>query len=486
MKRFGFVAAMSLVAGCGLFQVRVNGEVKTVGGSSESSGKGGESSDSKSDGSGSAKSGGDKKASASDKERAETLRRETKELRKEIDKLVMDDPGPLPADKLAQLDKQKKAFADAGMEAEAHYLAHLQTYYTLENAWRGEAAKSADALASALGGKAHANGEVTGKDKPQTIKFKAEEGRCYTVLLRMKNAGGDEDKMTSFDLDAGKDNSTLQRFSMRQRTTRGSGLHRSLSKSYTYGACATKTTEVTATAQIKYAGSSNALRYAVIETPKDKFPEYIALEVQPQLADSCDSDNWLAMWTNPIPGAVLYGAEAPYIPYDVGQAEEMWNTAWSAGYGEVRVKREDLSSAPPKQFKFNNKVSFKGCPKKLDNAKSADGIKVATCYDRLNKKFDPQFDAAEKARNNAVGILAEINADRRLTQLNNQYKDEEQRTCKKMEQDVGKKFDAAYNKIVDFYTATPVKSTFDRGKELKLTHDGAVEIGCIGMSQCSP
>lgn len=489
MKRLGLVAALGLVAGCGLFQVRVNGEVKTLGGSSESS-KSGEGGDAKSSGGGSSKSessseSGGGAPSKSDKERNEALRKETRELRDSIDKQVQEDPGPLPADKLAELDKKKKAFKDAGLEAEVHYLSHLQGYYALENAWRGDAAKSPEALAAALGGKAHASGEVTGKDKPQTFKFKVEEGRCYTLLMRMKTAGGEEDKMASFDLDAGKENSSLQRFTMRQRTTRGAGLHRSLSKSYTHGVCATKSAEVTAKVELKYAGSQNALRYAIVETPKDKLPEYLALELQPYMSDSCDVDNWLSMWTNPIPGAVLYGAEAPYVPYDVGQAEEMWMTAWSAGYGEVRVKREDLSSAPPKQFKFNNKVNFRGCPKELKYAKSADGIKVATCYDRLNKKFDPQFDAAEKARDNAVGILAEINADRRMTQLNNQYRDEEERTCKKMEQEVGKKFDAAYTKIVDFYTATPIKSSFDRGKELKLTYDGAVEIGCAGRSSCS-
>ncbi|NUP09211.1 MAG: hypothetical protein HOW73_24435 [Polyangiaceae bacterium] len=489
MKRWCLVGAVSLLAGCGLFQVRVNGEVKTLGGSSEGEQKeeeakeGGDSS-SKSASKGSAEKGGNK--GESDKERDESLRKATKEIRAALDKHVMEDPGPLPAAKLGELAAKKKEFAAAGLEAEAHYLTHLTTYYEIENGWRGDAAKSGDVLAGLLGGKAHAQGELTGKDKPQSFKFKAEEGKCYTVLLRMKSAGGEEDKMTEFFLDAGKDNSSLQRFDMDQRRTRGAGLMRQLSKSYTRGACALKTTEVTGTVEMKYAGTQNGLRYVVVETPREKLSQYIALEMQPRLADSCDVDGWTNMWTNPLPSSVLYGSDAPFIPYEVRQAEEMWMTAWSAENGEVRVKRKDLSSAAPKQLKFDDKPRFRGCPKELKYAHSADGLKVAQCYDRLNKKFDPQFDAAQKARNNAAGILAEIAADRRMTQLNNQYADEEERTCKKIEADVAKKFDAAYNKIVDFYRSTPVKNTFDRGTELKLSYDGSVAIGCVGQYSCSP
>lgn len=490
MKNWCLVGAVSLLAGCGLFKVNVNGEVKTFGGSGSSSGEEEPTRDAKSSsssgGSKQAKGGGGSaEAAKSDKEKLKTLRMDTKELRRELDKLVVDDPGPIPAAKLAQLEARKKDFADAGLEPEVHYLAHLRTYYDLENAWRTDAAKSPDQLASVLGGKVAASGELTGKDKPQTFKFKAEAGKCYTVLLRMKNAGGEEDKMTSFKLDAGKANSSLQRFRVDQRRSRGAGVQRSLSKSYTQGACALKDTEIAATAELKYAGSQNALRYVVVETTREKFPQYLALDLEAELNDSCDAENWTSLWTNPLPGAVLYGAEAPYMPYDVGTAEDMWMTAWSAGHGEVRVKREDLSSVPPKQFKFNNKVNFRGCPKELKYARSADGIKVASCYDRLQKKYDPQWDAAEKARDNAPGLLAQIAAERRIKQLNNQYDDEVQRTCKKLDAEVGKKFEDAYSKLVDFYTATPPKAPFDRGKELKLTYEGVVQIMCVGTHTCS-
>lgn len=486
MNRWSLVGASCLLAGCGLFQVRVNGEVKNLGGSSTGTQTASEEGrDPSRPESASAKNKESRETAKSDKERLEALRKETREIRNAIDKLVQSDPGPLPAEKLQALNEKRKSFESDGLEAEVHYLSHLLTYYKMENAWRGDAAKTAESLAQTLGGAVALTGEVTGKDKPQTFKLKAEEGKCYTILLRMKSAGGEEDKMTSFSLDAGKDSSSLQHFDMDGRTTRGAGSHSPLSKSYIRGACALKGTEITATVEMKYAGSTNGLKYVVVETARDKFPQYVALEIQPRVNDSCDVDNWMSMWTNPIPGTVLYGAEAPFVPYDVGQAEEMWMTAWSSGYGEVRAKREDLSSSPPKQLKFNNKMQFRGCPHELKFAKSADGIKVATCYTNLDKKFNPQFDSAQRARDNAPGILAEIAAERRLTALNNQYSDEMDRTCKKMEADVGKKFEVAYNKIVDFYSATPVKSAFDRGHELKLTYQGAVAIGCAGQYSCS-
>lgn len=488
MNRWCLVGVVSFVAGCGLFKVNVNGEVKTLGGSSESSESDGSDGSKTSDGSGKSegsKKDGSGKSEKSSKENADALRLATREIRDEIDKAVMETPGALPADKLAQLQAKKKELAAAGLKPEARYLDHLGVYYKIEDAWRGDAAKTPESLAGLLAGSSVAQGELTGKDKAQTFKFKAEEGKCYTVLLRMKTAGGSEDRMSDFWMDAGKESSSLQRYHMDARRTRGSGLHKSLAKTWTHGACALKATDVTVSAKLQYAGSQNGVRYVVVATPRDSLPEYLTLNLEPQLNDSCDADNWVSLWTNPIPGSVLYGSEAPYIPFDVGTSEDMWMTAYSAGSGEARVKRDDLSSAAPKQFKFNNKVNFRGCPKTLDNAHSADGIKVATCYERLNKKYDPQFDAAQKARNNAVGILAQIAADRRMTQLNNSFRDEESRTCKKLEADVGKKFEAAYGKIVDFYNATPVKNTFDRGAALKLTYDGAVEIGCVGRHSCS-
>jgi hypothetical protein len=413
------------------------------------------------------------------------LRQQTRALTRELDSLVKESSATLPQEKLAELQKKSKEFADAKLDAEVVYLKHLSTYYALENAWRGESGKAPEALAGLLGGAASASGEVAGKDKPQTFKFAVAEGHCYTVLMRLKNAGSEEDKVTDFDFDAGKDTSTLLAFTMGQRTTRGAGSHRSLSTSYTDGVCATKSATVSARVKLQYAGSQNGLRYVVVDTSREKFPEYVALEVEPRFSDGCDVDNHVAMWTNPIPGAILYGSSEPLIPSSVGQAEEMWMTAWDPAGRDVRVKRDQLSSAPPNAFKFDPKPRAEACPHKLNDAKSGDGIKVATCYEGMAKRYDPLFEAAERARSSAQDILSARNANARLEQLQKQFDDEESKSCGRIRGEVAKKFEAAHNKIVDFYLKAPIKNAFDRGNALKLTYEGAEEIGCAGVSNCS-
>jgi len=188
------------------------------------------------------------------------------------------------------------------------------------------------------------------------------------------------------------------------------------------------------------------------------------------------------MWTKPLPGSVVYGSEAPFIPYEVGPAEEMWMTALVSSGGDARVKREDVVSTPPKQLKFSKDYQFKGCPKELKSAHSPDGIRVAQCWENLDRRYNPQFDAARAAKDNAVGVMADIAADNRMTALNDAYSAEADRTCEKMNSDVGKKMTDAYNKVVDFYQATPYKSPFDRGALLRSTYQGVSDIKCVDAS----
>jgi len=505
MKRWSVVCLPFLLCACGLLKVNINGkthvlgesdpEEKTAEASSGSTSSGSSSSGSSSRSSGSSSSGDSSSSGSSssskksaDKEakaQAEGLRRDTNATLREVDNLLISGPDAIPADKLAAVEAKGKALSSAGLADETSYVKHVLRYYRLENAWRGDASKTADTMAKELGGAVTAQGEVTGKDKPQTIKFKAEAGKCYTVFTHLKNAGGDDDRATGFFLDGGAKGSSFQRYGLSPRTTRGAGLRRMLSKSYTYGGCALEAMDVSMSVKLSYAGTQNGLRYVVVEHAREKLPTYIQVDLEPMLNDSCDVENWTNMWLQPLPGAVLYGGSAPFLAYDAGTAEEMWMTAWDPAKHEVRVQRKNVSSEAPKQFKFDPNAKFGKCPRKLENAHSPEGMKVAQCYAALDRKYDPLFNAAEKARDNATTLLSEINANKRLKALNNQYADEEDRTCGKIEDDVHKKMQAAYNKIVDFYMSTPPKNDFDRAAEMKKQHEGVFQIRCVGQHTCS-
>lgn len=497
-NHWGLLLAPFFLGACGLLKVNINGKVHTLGESDpaeQQQASAGSSGSNSSSSSGSSKSsGGSSGTSAASKPKdpakaaqieQDQLRKDTRALLVEMDKMLIDGPDPIPTEKISAMSDKRSAFEDAGLENEALYLSHVLTYYRLENAWRGASENTAENLAKQLKGAVTTQGELSGKDKPVSFKFQAEAGKCYTVFSHMKMAGGDDDKASDFFLDGGAKGSKLQRFYVPNRSTRGSGLHRWLAKAYTYGACALESTEVTVSVTMKYAGTANGLRYAVVEHARDKFPRYIAMDMQPELNDSCDVENWTSMFTNPLPAAIVYGSTEPFLTRNAGTADELWMTVWAANYAEGRLRRGDVSSTPPKQFKFDDKPKFRKCPREMKYAHSPEGTKVAQCFTALDKRYDPLFDAAQRAKDQAGSLLAEINASKRIKALNSQYDEEMDRTCGKMEADVNKKFEDAYNKIVDFYMTSPPKASFDRASELKKQHDGLAEIRCVNTSSCS-
>lgn len=481
--QWGLLVAPFVLGACGLVKVNVNGTTSTLAelvsaaptqdpsnGSSESNAA--KSSGGSSESGSASASSKPKNAEKSAKEEQEKLRKDTRALLSEMDKMLLDGPDPIPAEKIAAMSDKRTAFESAGLGNEALYVAHVLTYYKLENAWRSAPEKTGENLAQQLKGAVTTQGELSGKDKPVSFKFQAEAGKCYTVLSHMKMAGGDDDGASDFFLDGGAKGSKLQRYNVPPRRTHGPGLLRRLAKAYTYGACALESMEVTVSLTMKYAGTANGLRYVVIEHARDKFPQYLAIDLQPSLNDSCDVENWTNMWTNPLPGAIVYGSTQPFLTYDAGTADELWMTAWTPGFGEARLRRGDVVSTPPKQFKFEDKPKFRKCPREMKYAHSPEGTKVAQCYTALDKRYDPLFDAAQRAKDQAGSLFAEINAQKRLDALNAQYDEEVDRTCAKIEADVNKKHEDAYNKIVDFYMTNPPKASFDRAGEMKRQLDG--------------
>jgi hypothetical protein len=486
------VCIFSLLAGCGVLPVKINGKPLMVGNGTEAAATA-EAPASKPSKAGAAASSVEAKTGPRDpgqpanepSKNARNLNVATRALRQEIDELVRQSNALLPAEKLSALRAKSKEFAEAKLDDQVAYLDHLSTYYALENGWRGDPSKSPELLASTLGGTVATSGELTGKDKPQSFKFAATEGHCYTVLMRMKSRGNIDEGLDNFEFDLGKDTAKFLKFALPPRRMREQGLRSRISPTYTYGVCASKTGTVGAHGTLKYAGSTNGLRYVVVDTPREKLPQYVAVEVEPQFSDGCDVENYLAMWMNPLPGAVLYSESLPLIPISVGQAEEYGTKARNTENKETHVYRSQLQSSPAGTLKFSPTPPAESCPRALTDARSEDGIKVATCYERLAKKYDPMIEAVEGVRDRARTSAERRGAEGRLEQIQAQFDREDEQSCMKIRSGVQKKFEAAHTKIVDFYTATPIKGTFDRAAALKRIYQGTLEITCDGIYNCT-
>lgn len=471
-----------LLTGCGLLKVNVNGKVQTLGGDpasepssqpSAGSAKSAGSESTSSQGAGSSSEKSEQQRERDAQEAVADARRAMLDHVAKVDKLINAQAGPVFESDVTELENQAKELGKLGDAEGKAFARYVAKSYRIENAWRVEAAQAAPTLKKALGAEVVTEGTLTGKKKPVSFSFSAEAGHCYYALSHLVKDGGEEDRLNSFRFDAGNDSPSLQRFRVDGRRTNGPGVLQKIGKSYLYGFCALKNTTVTATAEMQYAGTQNGLRYVVLETERDAFPEHVAVDLEVIQNDSCDAANWESLWVNPIPGSVLYGGDAPFLPYDVGHARELWMTAYSARGGDARLMRKSVSSKPPGNLKFGSDVNFRGCPKEKKYAHSPMANKVASCYEGLHKKYDAQYDAANRVIDNSRGILNRARARHRIDQLNAQWDAEENRSCKPLQAQARKEWDAAYNRIVDFYGDKPYVSPFDRAELMKQQYLGS-------------
>lgn len=392
------------------------------------------------------------------KKRAEETLRTATKLEREINEIIRKAEGPVPDDKLsdfrAAIETLKKQSPD-----DARYYAQLDTTYAIENAWWMPEAKGPAAIGSLLSGDVTTSGVSSGKKL--SVNFSAVAGNCYTVLLRYKEPGGNEE-IKELTWSARGGNTPLQRY----QVAWGPGEYNVKGTHKIVGSCATKNAEVSLTADLVFAGTKNALRYVVIGTPKPKFPLYLATYMSTWTADVCDTDAWAKMWSDPIPGTLVYSDKEPYLLVRTDRAGQTWLDLYTATRTERRARKKELSSAPPKTVKFGTQFRFPGCSKDLANAEGPDSIRYAKCHAQIDAKYKGQWEAAERARDNAVTYSGRRAAEAQLNALDEADARDRETLCAPIEKQIEKKWEATFNKIVDSYTDSPQKSPIDRAGEL--------------------
>lgn len=398
----------------------------------------------------------DDKARAEAKERAQGTIKEAEELQREIEDALKKAEGPIPDDKLTALkkdvDKLKGISSDDG-----RYFQQLYTTYALENAWWAPEGEGPANIAKTLSSDLVSGGMNDGKKLNLTFNVKA--GSCYTVFLRYKVPGGQEEiKDLRWSARAG--NTVLQRYYVPW----GTGTYDKIGTQRTVGTCATKDTAVTLTADLVFAGTKNGLRYAVISSPKAKFPAYLATYLSVDVEDPCDTDAWYSLWADPIPGSIVYSDKEPYILERPDRAGQLWVNLLSATKGGPRAQKKQLASAPPKKVKFSTQFRFPGCSK--ERAEGADSVKLAKCHAAVDARYKAQWDAATHARDNAITFTGRRAAEAQLNRLNEADDRDREQQCKPIEAQIAKKWETTFNKIVDTYTESPHKSSIDRADEL--------------------
>lgn len=391
------------------------------------------------------------RAASDAKDRAVGTVNQAIRLRNEIFSIAHKAEEPIPEDKI-------KALADAVDELEgsapnaASQFAHSLKTAKIENAWWKPEAERSKVIAKVVGGDVVASGESNGKKLDVALNAKA--GHCYTVFMRYKTVTGREEvKEKEWSAQGG--NTPLQRYGV------WSGEKPTFQIE---GTCVTKDVSVKLNADLVFAGTKNALQYVVLDSTKSKFPLYVATYMHVFVHDPCDTEAWEAMWLDPIPGAIVYIGAEPVLVSSPERAGQLWITYRNATMREGRSQKNNLTQAPPKAIKFHTQYSFPRCSK--DHGETPETQRFAACHKQIDKKYDAQWDAAERAKENAVTIGGVRAAQAQLDRIRDADDRDRENICGPIEKKLEKKWEATFNKIVDTYTDKPYESPIDRAGEL--------------------
>ena len=364
----------------------------------------------------------------------------------ELDALMKANEAPIPEARLAEFRQSYAAVAQIHAPDMGLYETRLHLYL-LYNAWFDADAPAA--VARVMGGELVAGGRTQGK--AMQVRFKAKAGWCYTMAVRWATATGGED-INDFAWSAKGGNTPLQRYSLRQERVPWPG---------TRGTCVTENTTVTASAALEFAGTRNGLGYAIVGWPKTTFPLHQALYTTTWKGDVCNAEHWARLWTDPIPGSIVYYAKEPHLITSTSRAGQLWLTLMDAsGRDNTRARKPEVSSAPPPAVAFRTQFRAPGCPG-IGYAEGKDSIKLATCRASVDAKYQKLYDSAERAQETARTLGAYRAATARLDRLGDQEVTERQRRCVPIERKIEAELQTTFDAIVDRYMEAPYQDHLD-------------------------
>jgi len=351
-----------------------------------------------------------------------------------------------------------KAYEDAIAKIAAVYAPAAHAFETYKrqmliyNAFKGGGGPSQ--VAQIMKGELVVGGGSSGKRLNLSVNAKA--GHCYSMVTRWQTWTGGE-KVKDFAWRAKAGDTWLQRYSI--STWRNPWMQ-------TRGFCATKDTKVSGTAELTFAGTRNSLEYAVVGWAKPQFPIEEATYTAVWKGDPCDTDYWKRLWTDPVPGSVVYQGKEPFIISSPDRPGQGWLTMLNVvGRDSVRSQKENVESQPPKVVAFRTQLSVPKCPSE-DYATSKLSRKLAKCSRSQREKYDKLYDRARAAKENARTPGAWRAAKRRLAGLGDKQDREWNQKCRPTRKKIEKNFEKTYNAIVDRYADQPPAVHVDRAKRL--------------------
>ena len=369
--------------------------------------------------------------------------------------------GPAGKDVMDALQAAIGAVKGASAQAAKYYEAQYQGYAVVNELRANDDAGAG--VAKLLGGENAKSGASTGK--ALDVDFAGKQDWCYTAYVQWRNWTGGE-KTERLELTA-KAHGTLQHYGWWTQNTPYQRV---------VGVCLLKAAPLHLAAELTFAGSRNGVRYAVIGWPRDKLPMSQITYASVHVGDSCDPDAWLGMWTNPVPGSVLWVGNEPFLMASPDRAGQSWNTLRNAsGSDNMRAQKNQLASKAPAKVAFKTQFSFRSCSREVSSAQHPDAIAFAKCANNMDKKYQPQYEKLDLKIKNPSSLKEWGDSKKALERLKEQEDKEWGNTCEAMQKGISKKMEAVFNKIVDTYTDKPFSDRLDRAGQLADENEADLE-----------
>lgn len=341
----------------------------------------------------------------------------------------------VPADLLARLAAAEATAKELGAASSAQFFGIRRYGYEYLAALRAADEGDTGPIAELMGGTVVGKG-VAGSKAPK-IDVKVKKDHCYVIAMRWRQPTGTEE-IRDYEWTS-KSPSKIQRF-------RQDYVH-----PYTpwaFGVCGTADTTATFSAKYHASGTKDRLQYVVMSWKRSEMPLEQAMHTSVLIPDPCSAPSWKALWTNPIPGSIVYYDDEPVLITNITAGQRQVSMV-EADAGQRAGSTTRLRDEPKDAPRFSG---FR-MPKcwSSEGAESSLSRKAAKCHEAIDAKYDARFDAVDRQLSNARTIAAAEQAERKREQLVNAEGKERRSKCSGVDQQLGKEVERTYDEIVDLF-----------------------------------
>lgn len=361
---------------------------------------------------------------------------------------------PVTADAVANLRQAATALREADPTAALFYIDEL-THYEIELHWASSGPGAEKAIAAVVGGSIAAQGPARGK--ALDLRVEAQMGMCYLLVAQFEGYTGSE-RLDGFTWEMNGRGSALQTFTVHRPPTFKGLAPR--------GFCTTHRANVTGRAAL--AGLDKTLRYVLLEIDRAAFPRAFAGRLEIDAVDHCDARAWRELWTDPVPGSLLYREGEPIVVKKVDDDGTVH--FWTVGQPTPQqMAFASLTRDVPDAITFHSGLAPAACPTG-DGARAPVSRRLVGCGMKVDRKYAGKERKIRILR--AAGKTTE--ADEMAARLAQKQARDRETRCGRIAGKAAKAFQKAHGELTSQLTNARYQDPIDRAALIRSALDARV------------